>query len=99
MCKRHVQEIREYDGDIGHMQQTMCRRSGNIKDRVNLYKRHVQEIRENEGNKRHVQETMFRRIGSSGDIGHVQETMFRRTVKVRRDKACARDNVKVNREH
>ncbi len=44
MCKRHVQnirercgneqdtlqEIREYEGDLGHVQETICRRSENI---------------------------------------------------------------------
>ncbi len=49
MCKRHVQEIREHEGEIRkcardtagdqyegekeHIQQTMCRRSGNMKER------------------------------------------------------------------
>jgi hypothetical protein len=50
MCKRHMQEIREHEGeirkcardiaeirehvgDIGHMQETICRRTGNMKER------------------------------------------------------------------
>ncbi len=57
MCKRQCAGDQEPLGD------TMCRRSVNMKDRVNLYKRHVQEIREHEGQSEPVQEA---RAGDQG---------------------------------
>jgi hypothetical protein len=68
MCRRtgnirrhNVQEIKVHEGEIEHVQETMWRRSRNIKGRVNLCKRQCAGEREHEGEIGHVQETMFRR--------------------------------------
>jgi hypothetical protein len=65
MCKRHVQEIREHEGETRKCARDTCRRSGNMKERQNMCKRQCTGEQE----------------------------------KFRRDEACARDNVKVTREH
>ncbi len=56
----------------------------------------MQEIREH---RKHTRDNVQTIREHDGEIEHVQETMCLRTGKFNSDKACARDNVKVNREH